>query len=127
MEDQLRHFAYTEGEIFIVTGPILPEKKQKTIGPNEVTVPAAFYKVVLSTGPPRKMLAFILPNANSKQPLQHFLVPATEVERRTGLTFFSALPPDEAARLKANTSPDGWQWKGSQNFAPKPKGKSKRR
>ena len=127
LEDQMRHFAYTEGEIYIVTGPILPEKKQKTIGPNQVTVPAAFYKVVLSTGPPRKMLAFILPNVNSKQPLQHFLVPAAEVERRTGLRFFTSLPPDEAARLKANTSPDGWQWKNTQQFTPRPKKKPRRR
>ena len=43
LEAQVRSFAITEGDVYVVTGPILPKTKTITIGPNEVTVPSAYY------------------------------------------------------------------------------------
>jgi len=39
LEEQVRQFAISEHDIYVVTGPILPETKTVTIGANRVTVP----------------------------------------------------------------------------------------
>lgn len=43
LEEQVRLFAIAEGEIYVVTGQILPKEKTITIGPNQVTVPTHYY------------------------------------------------------------------------------------
>lgn len=43
LEEQVRLFAIAEGEIYVVTGQILPKEKTITIGHNQVTVPTHYY------------------------------------------------------------------------------------
>lgn len=68
-EEQVLDFAVAEGEIYVVTGPVLAKEKTLTIGPNQVTVPACYYKIVYDLTSPQKMIAFILPNEGSNCPL----------------------------------------------------------
>ena len=89
LEAQVRSFAITEADVYIVTGPILPKTKTVTIGSNKVTVPTHYYKVVYDRTPPEKMIGFILPNDGSNRPLQDFAVTVDAVEAATGLNFFS--------------------------------------
>ena len=46
LEAQVRTFAVAEKEIYVVTGPILPEEKVISIGVSKVTVPYSYYKVI---------------------------------------------------------------------------------
>ena len=110
LEAQVRSFAISEGDIYVVTGPILPRIKKKTIGPSEVTVPDSYYKVVWDRTPPEKMIGFILPNEGSTKSLQSFAVTVDEVEQKTGLDFFSVLPEEQQAALESTITINAWKW-----------------
>ena len=110
LEAQVRSFAITEKDIYVVTGPILPQTKTITIGPNKVTVPDRYYKVVWSRTPPGKMIGFILPNAGSTKSLQSFAVTVDKVEAETGLDFFSEIPQPQQEQLESTLTVDAWKW-----------------
>ena len=110
LEAQVRSFAITEGDVYVVTGPILPKTKTITIGPNEVTVPSAYYKVVWDRTPPEKMIGFIVPNAGSTKPLQSFATTVDAVEEATGLDFFLKIPQPQQEQLEGTLTIDAWKW-----------------
>lgn len=110
LEEQVRKFALQEGEIMVVTGPVLPKEKSITIGNNKVTVPDRYYKVVYDLTPPQKMIGFIIPNNGSTRPLQDFAVTVDAVEKETGLNFFSLVPRQEQDRLESTITLDAWSW-----------------
>jgi len=109
LEVQIRAFAVDEGEIYVVTGPVLPIVPVITIGPNRVTVPEKFYKVVYAPKA-EKMLGFIVPNAASNSTIQSFSVTVRTVEKETGLDFFSALPKEKQNALENTISISDWKW-----------------
>ena len=111
LEAQVRNFAITEQDVYIVTGPILPKTKTVTIGSNKVTVPTHYYKIVYDRTPPEKMIAFILPNDGSDRPLQDFAVTVDAVEAATGLNFFSVVPQPKQEQLESTISVQDWRWK----------------
>lgn len=111
LEEQVRLFAIAEEEIYVVTGPILPKEKTVTIGPNQVTVPTHYYKVVYDLTPPQKMIGFIIPNDGSKRSLQDFAVTVDAVEAATGLDFFSLVPQPKQEQLESTISVKDWSWK----------------
>ena len=111
LEAQVRDFAITEHDVYIVTGPILPKTKTVTIGGNKVTVPTHYYKIVYDRTPPEKMIAFILPNDGSNRPLQDFAVTVDAVEAATGLNFFSIVPQPKQEQLESTISVQDWRWK----------------
>jgi len=113
LEAQVRSFAITERDVYIVTGPILPKTKTSetiTIGPSKVTVPEAYYKVVWDRTEPMKMIGFVLPNEGSSKSLQSFAVSVDKVEELTGLDFFSVLPKEQQEALESNITIDAWKW-----------------
>ncbi len=107
LELQVRAFAQSEGEIYVVTGPILPKEKKNTIGANKVTVPEYYYKVVYDLTPPEKMIGFIIPNAGSNKSLKDFTVTVDQVEEATGLDFFNLIPQEE---LESTITITNWSW-----------------
>ncbi len=110
LEAQVRDFAIVEKDVYIVTGPILPQKKSLTIGASQVTVPERYYKVVWDRTPPEKMIGFILPNAGSTKSLQEYAVTVDAVEAATGLDFFSELPKEQQADLEGTITINAWHW-----------------
>lgn len=111
LEAQVRQFAITEKDIYVVTGPILPKTKTVTIGANKVTVPTHYYKVIYDRTPPEKMIGFILPNEGSNKRLQDFAVTVDAVEEATGLNFFSLVPLPKQEQLESTVSVRDWLWK----------------
>lgn len=92
-----------------MSGPVFDTGKEiKTIGANRVGVPQAYYKIIFDLTPPRKMIAFCLPNAGSQKPLKNFAVTVEYVELLTGLTFFPNLDPNEAKPLKTTVRLNDW-------------------
>jgi len=110
LESLVRSFAISEGDIYVVTGPILPKTKTITIGPNEVTVPQAYYKVIWDRTEPEKMIGFILPNEGSSKSLKSFAVTVDKVEAETGLDFFSKIPQPQQEQLESTITINAWQW-----------------
>ncbi len=109
LEAKVRQFAIKEGEIYVVTGPILPKEKTITIGENHVTVPDSYYKVVYDLTPPQKMIAFIIPNSGSDKDIFDFAVTVDAVEEATGLDFFSELPVEKQKELESKINVEYWK------------------
>ena len=107
LEKACRTWARRYGDIYIVCGPILLNKVHRTIGRNKVVVPEAFYKVVLrmdASGKDGTGIGFIYRNEKVNKKMTSYVNSIDDVERITGLDFFSALPDDveKAAEKKCN-------------------------
>lgn len=115
--------------VFVVTGPILKDGLPKQ-GKNEVSIPAQFYKIVLDlTGEEKKAIAFLMPNDHCAYPVSGYVTSVDEIEKLSGLDFFSSLDDPEEAKLEAMNSMDGWIHADNNEFgevaplkAPLPKG-----
>ena len=108
LEAWVRQTAVKERLVVVVTGPVFPGRDIQTIGKNAVTVPTHFYKIVYDLTPPKKMIAFILPNEKSDKPLRAFAVSVDAVERLTGLDFFSKVPLPEQNEMEKSYSITAW-------------------
>ena len=106
LEIACRNWANKYGDIYIVAGPILYKGKHKTIGPNKVTVPEAFFKVVLCMNGTPKAIGFIYKNQPCNNPQSSYVNSIDQVERITGFDFFPNLPDEieEIVESKANLS-----------------------
>ena len=95
LEQACRRWAEKD-KLYIVCGPILYKKAlNPPIGKeHKIRVPDAFFKVIL-TGVERgkpKAIGFIYKNTSGNRPLDSYVNSIDQVERITGLDFFSALP-----------------------------------
>ena len=108
MEIQCRKWAETYGDIYIVAGPILYRGHHKQIGAHRVTVPEAFFKVVLCMKGEPKAIGFIYKNGDGNRPKGDYVNTVDEVERITGIDFFPSLPDETERRVEAKASLDEW-------------------
>lgn len=95
LEEKCRQWAEIDSAIIIVCGPVLTDSITEFIGDSHVAVPQRFFKVILSpfVDSPRG-IGFIMPNGKVPGGMQASAVSIDEVERVTGLDFFSSLPDD---------------------------------
>ncbi|MCM1451606.1 MAG: DNA/RNA non-specific endonuclease [Clostridium sp.] len=109
LEESCRTWAVRDSALIIVCGPILTDKIIRKIGPNQVTVPERFFKVILApyANPPRA-IGFIMPNSSVKGGFQKAAVSVDEVERITSMDFFSALPDDIEDKIEAESDTREW-------------------
>ena len=78
--------------IYVVTGPVL-STVQTTIGESSVGVPGYYFKVLADLSPPdHSLIAFLLPNQRSGEPLETFAVSVDSLELFTGYDFFASAP-----------------------------------
>ena len=57
------------------------------------------------------MIAFLMPNKNSNEPLYHFVVSVDALEVLTGIDFFPELDNDLEDKLEAMISYSNWNLK----------------
>lgn len=115
LEELVRQWAKENQTIYIVTGPVL-KGDLSTIGPDNVSVPHYYYKVILDyTEPELKGIGFIIPNASSQRPLQDYAVTIDSVEKVTGIDFFSALPDQQERTIEKNLCIACWSWTSTTN------------
>ena len=108
MESQCRRWAKRYGDIYIVAGPILFKCRHKTIGQNKVTVPEAFFKVVLCMKGYPKAIGFIYRNQPGNRPKGDYVNSVDQVERLTGIDFFSSLPDAVEREVEARCQLEDW-------------------
>ena len=95
LEKQVRAWARKYGKVWVVSGPIVGDNIYGTIGKDHVIVPDAFYKVVLvHDGRRYQSIAFVMGNDAERYWLQDCALTVDELEKRTGLDFYPALPDD---------------------------------
>lgn len=115
LEELVRSWAIENNSVYVVTGPVLTSGLS-TIGPNKVSVPDYFYKVVLDYNDPEiKGIGFILHNAGSGEPLQNFAVTIDSVEKITGIDFFPLLPDAQETAIEKTLCKKCWTWEQKQN------------
>ncbi len=101
MEIQCRKWAVEYGDIYIVAGPILYKGNHKTIGKAHVTVPEAFFKVVLCMNGIPRAVGFIYKNENGNRPKNSYQNTVDQVERITGIDFFPSLPDNIEKKVES--------------------------
>lgn len=111
LEEDCRRWAQAWGSIYIVCGPILYRQEHQTIGSEHtVTVPEAFFKVILCTQTtPPQAIGFIYKNAAGNNPLDSYVNSVDQVERITGIDFFPALPDDIETVVEASYDLSLWR------------------
>ena len=109
IEKQCRTWAQVYGDIYIVCGPIYFNQKHKTIGKNKIQVPEAFFKVILRLKDEPKAIGFICRNASAKgRKKTDYINSVDEVERITGMDFFSQLPDDIEQQIEGQADIKDW-------------------
>jgi endonuclease G len=110
LEEAVRNWACSEGELRIVTGPLF-DKKNQQLKPG-ITIPNRYFKVILDETPPRKAIGFILEQEDSRiQAYKQRTKSVREVEEIAGINFFKDLPKTEQDQIEAQG--DLSKWKGS--------------
>lgn len=109
LEKKVRRWVEQRGELYVYSGPIYREGALKTIGRNKVAVPGSLFKVILDPKQ-REAIALIMPNHPLKtEDMPNYLVPVREVEKQTGLEFFSIFSAEEQERIETTRAPALWQ------------------
>lgn len=93
IEMACRKWAKQYGNIYIVCGPIfLKSQQHERIGPNQIPVPEAFFKVVLCSDlSTPKGIGFICRNTDGNRKKDFYVNSIRQVERVTGYRFFPNL------------------------------------
>lgn len=93
IEIACRKWAQQYGSIYIVCGPIFfKSQDHERIGPNQIPVPEAFFKVILCTEPTNpKGIGFICRNTDGNRKKDFYVNSIRQVERVTGYKFFPNL------------------------------------
>lgn len=112
LEQACRRWAEKD-KLYIVCGPILYKKAlNPPIGKeHKIHVPDAFFKVILTgveKGKPRA-IGFIYKNTAGNRPLDSYVNSIDQVERITGLDFFSALPDEVENRIEKEYDLKYWR------------------
>ncbi len=110
LEEQVRDWTRGYKHLYIVTGPVLSKRAKARIGETtDITVPSAFYKVLLDYQEPElKAVAFVIPNEKSEKPLDYYAISVDEAEEITGLDFFADLPDRIEEKLESNYNVGRW-------------------
>lgn len=108
LEIRVREWANQKEKIYIVTGPVL-NSIVDTIGINKVSVPAYYYKVLLSfENGHYKTIALLLPNKTGTMTLPEYVVKVDELEQITGIDFWSSLPDTIENKIENNSNSSDW-------------------
>lgn len=112
LEEECRKWAKSE-PVYVVCGPILYAKpRYGYIGKTrDVRIPEAFFKVVLTgvdSGNPRA-IGFVFKNEKGNHKRDKYVNTVDEVERITGLDFFSLLADDVENTIEAEYDLGAWR------------------
>jgi endonuclease G len=106
LEGRVRNIAMIEDSIIIITGPLFLDTIE-SIGKNGVLVPSHYYKAIIDISSPQLGgVAFIMPNRNTKLPLDKFVVTIDSLERVSGLNLMEPLPNDLERQLESTVDAD---------------------
>ncbi|PIF00998.1 MAG: endonuclease [Maribacter sp.] len=110
LEMQVRRWAKRYGDLFVVTGGVLEDGLDE-IGEEDVDVPDYYYKIIARGNIKNlKVIAFLMPNHKSSEPIRHFVVPVDRIEKLTGIDFFEKLPDTKERDLEGRSTLSGWEF-----------------
>lgn len=114
LENALRGYIYRnpKSKLYVFTGPVLsgdlPSQKRSV---NQLSIPKFYWKVALDFEN-KKMIGFILPNAETTNSLNSFIRPVDDIETLTGIDFIPMLEDGLEAQLEQQK--DVLTWLGAE-------------
>lgn len=95
LEETVRDWAYKNGRLYVITGPIFGDIDEYIGQKNKVAVPKQYYKAVVDIdNPDVKGIAFIMDHEVSKRPIMDYAVTIDELEKAIGMELFDELIED---------------------------------
>jgi endonuclease G, mitochondrial len=91
LEGLVMSWSLQADSLYIVTWPIFVNNKE-SIGPDKMTVPGCYYKVIYDPTGKQKMIGFILSNEQMSGQLSNYSVSVDSVEEVIKIDFFHNLP-----------------------------------
>ena len=114
LEELVRTWAVEYKAVYITTGPVL-RAGLPAIGPNRVSVPEYYYKVILDNrGPEVKAVGFLMANQSSSADLRSLAISIDQVEQATGIDFFPLLEDEVEEKVEREVCVPCWKWFGDQ-------------
>ena len=108
LEMKCRDLAQKYGRIFIVAGPVFNNGKIISRMGN-IAIPDAFFKVLLCIERTPKAIGFVYANTNDSHNMEESVFPVDEIEKLTGLDFFSQLPDSIENEIESKANLNEWQ------------------
>ncbi|MBC7884293.1 MAG: DNA/RNA non-specific endonuclease [Saprospiraceae bacterium] len=114
LEGQIREWVKEAETLYVITGPVFADSSIKIGRQNQITVPAAFFKVVLQYSQhEKKGIGFIIPNKQSEGSPAHYIITIDSVETVTGFDFFNDMINDEEEeRIESGVDSSCWRFMG---------------
>jgi endonuclease G, mitochondrial len=110
MEMLIREWAAEGNTLYIVAGPVLTDAPFGSFGPNKISIPVRYYKVLLDvTG--ERAIAFVLRSNVASGTPKAFAISVDELEIITGIDFFPALPDELETKLESSKDFTKWNFK----------------
>ena len=108
LEENVKDWARKHQKIYVVTGPILKPGLRFIGKTNKVSIPEAYYKVILDANL-QDAIAFIMPNEVSEKPIKDYATTIDEVEKITNINFFpKLLTPDQEVIIESKFNSNNW-------------------
>lgn len=107
LELLIREWAKEGNTLYLACGPVLSDAPFGTFGPNKISIPQRYYKVVLDVSGERA-IGFVFRNNVASGALKAFAVSVDEVEKLTGIDFFTEL--EDGLESKVESSSDFTKW-----------------
>lgn len=110
LEQKTRYWATKYNTVYVISGGVLTDNL-KAIGEEHVSVPKFFYKIIYSNYEGKdRMIAFLIPNEPSNQPLYEFVVTTDRIEQITGIDFFPKLDDKIENELESTNNYKTWSF-----------------
>lgn len=110
LEQQTRRWAKKYGTLYVYTGGVL-ESGLEEIGQEDVDVPDSFYKIIARRkGDKIYSIAFLMENKPQFVPLRNFVVSVDDIEKITGIDFFSELPENKQSAFESSKNTTVWKF-----------------
>ncbi|MBZ0327408.1 MAG: DNA/RNA non-specific endonuclease [Altibacter sp.] len=108
LEQKVRYWAKKYDGVYVVTGGVLKDGL-KTIGAERVSVPEAFYKIILDSSEGQyKALAFLIPNEPTNKSFYEFVSTIDAIEAQTGIDFFPKISSEKQHALESKIDIKAW-------------------
>ena len=110
LEDAIRGYLYRNPttQLYVLSGPVLkPGLPVIERSINKVSIPETYWKVIYDPAK-KEAIGFVMPNRKIEEPILKFAVSVDEVEKLTGLDFFSKVDPAIQQKMEAKANPAIW-------------------
>ncbi len=106
LESKVREWAGKKYGVYVITGPVF-QNNQGSIGPNRVTVPGYYYKIIFNPSD-TTVVSFLMPNRKLEKGIFEYAVSVDQVEAMTGIDFLWQLPDDIENKIESGVSLNKW-------------------